>query len=484
MATRSNPLLEHQLLSTFDALVPDKHVPLLLLGNASEELETRLRSRASSLTRAPNMESVPAGAEFDAALVVGRLEHERWDRWELQQLHARLRPEATLILAVPNLANFWSPSGLAFLGGRVVREMRIRLARRTALPVAESGPFRGRRYRISSLRAMLEELGFEALSCATVGNALYRAAAQLSPQLARQTSGDLVLGTRRKPSLWTDDGGRPFPERDSYRLDFESTHAPNVGIREAWASKHEKLAGTSAADLDAAVYANSAVLVLAPHPDDEIIGCGGTLRRLLDAGARVTLLHATDGSDSAALTETPEHIRTKVRVEEAARVVELLGIQETVYWNADNRNFRVTPERVDALAELLGRVSPRAVFAPFVTDIHPDHFAVSRMLAAALPKSGLDLASVEVFGYEVWSLVPANVICDVTELMPLIERLLLTYETALKVDDYVHLCARRMFYNACRYRNQNGYADAFLALPASDFLGVVQEQERAPIRPD
>lgn len=483
MANRPEPALEQCLLQTFDSLLSGERVRLLLLGDASTALASELRGRASTLTHVPDMDRVTDEGVFDAAVVVGRIERERWDRWELQRLHARLAPGAPVVLAAPNLASLWTLTGLSFIGSRLLRELRIRLARRSGSQLSETGPFRGRRYRASSLRTLFTRLGFEIVSFEAVGNALYRLAASMSPRLARDTSGTHVVGARRSPSLWAAEGPCAFPERQSHALGFEAANAPSIRVRDAWASGHRPLAGPPAAALEVGAYSGRAVLVLAPHPDDEVIGCGGTLRRLIEAGAHVTILHATDGSDSAALSDAPESVRTSVRLEEAARVAESLGAHEVLFWKCDNRCFRVTAERIEDLTQTLARLAPRIVFVPFVTDIHPDHFVLSRMLGAALPKSGLDLEAVEVFNYEVWSLVPAAVVCDVTEYMPLIERLLLLYETALKVDDYVHLCADRMYYNAGRYLDRPGYAEAFVKLPASEYLSILQEQEREPLRP-
>src|SRR6185503_19617448 len=172
-------------------------------------------------------------------------------------------------------------------------------------------------------------------------------------------------------SLWSIDGERRFPDPAAHRLAFESDHRALVGMRDRWAAGHPGHSREPARVLDPSRYRGRNVLVLAPHPDDEIIGCGGTLRLLLQAGAHVTLLHATDGSDSAALQDAPESERTSIRLEEAEQVGRALGAQERIYWKADNRAFALEPRWTQALADLLGRTSPALVFVPFTLDIHP-----------------------------------------------------------------------------------------------------------------
>ena len=56
------------------------------------------------------------------------------------------------------------------------------------------------------------------------------------------------------------------------------------------------------------------VLVLSPHPDDELIGCGGTVTRLMTQGARVTVIQATDGCDAASLVHATEGERRSIRL--------------------------------------------------------------------------------------------------------------------------------------------------------------------------
>jgi len=82
-----------------------------------------------------------------------------------------------------------------------------------------------------------------------------------------------------------------------------------------------------------------------------------------------------------------------------------------------------------------------------------------------------------VLSYEVWSLVPANAFCDVTRVMPLCERALLRYVTPMKVEDYVHLCQDRGYYHACTLAGRPGFVEAFLDVPARDYVRLARAME-------
>ncbi len=256
---------------------------------------------------------------------------------------------------------------------------------------------------------------------------------------------------------------------------FESESRTFLELRERWRREHMPADGRPR-PLEADRFAGAHVLVLAPHPDDEIIGCGGTLLRLVQAGARVTVLQATDGSASAALEDAPPAIQRTIRLDEARAVAEAAGFEPTIFWNEDNRAFRSRNELVARLRETLRETAPALVFTPFIADIHADHRTLNQILAGAL--EGLPGRDTTILGYEVWSLAPANVWCDVSSCMRDVERLLLLYETAMKVDDFIHMCSTRNRYHALTLAGAPGYAEAFFATDVSRFRELMDRVSR------
>lgn len=121
------------------------------------------------------------------------------------------------------------------------------------------------------------------------------------------------------------------------------------------------------------------VLVVAPHPDDEVAGCGGVIALHGRAGDQVTVLYVTDGRASRAggLDAAAMARRRQEEAEASARVLKVedwqwLGLPERRWEDAD---LAVPLER------LIAKLAPDVVYAPSRVDFHPEHYAVARVIA-------------------------------------------------------------------------------------------------------
>jgi LmbE family N-acetylglucosaminyl deacetylase len=280
---------------------------------------------------------------------------------------------------------------------------------------------------------------------------------------------------RREPSLYGITA-RPWPDTAAHAARYAEAERAFLEQRDAWARRHAALLADPPGELDPAAYAGRAVLALAPHPDDEVIGCGGTLLRLIEHGARATVLHATDGSEAASLWHAPDAVRRTVRVEEARRVGGAMGVA-LEFWNESNTAFRERDALVERLAAMLERQRPALVFVPFVTDVHPDHRTLCRLLGRALERAPAAAATAQVLSYQVWSLVAPNAWCDVTSVLPRLEQLLFLYVTAMKVEDYVHFLQERDYHNAYTLMQRPGFAEAYFSMPAAAYPALAREIE-------
>src|SRR5207237_2094948 len=134
------------------------------------------------------------------------------------------------------------------------------------------------------------------------------------------------------------------------------------------------------------------VLVLAPHTDDGEFGCGGTMARLVDAGAEVRYV-----AFSIATKSLPEGFAADTLAREVREATAELGIPEgnlTVH-DFDVRTF---PERRQDILELLIGLweewKPDAVFQPSLHDVHQDHQVVAAEGLRAFKRT-------TVLGYEI-----------------------------------------------------------------------------------
>jgi LmbE family N-acetylglucosaminyl deacetylase len=126
----------------------------------------------------------------------------------------------------------------------------------------------------------------------------------------------------------------------------------------------------------------AAVLVVAPHPDDEVAGCGGTIVRHTVAGDRVTIVYVTDGRRSRALG-LPAALMAEARQREAGAAATVLGVDRSMWLGLPEGAWRDS-ELERRLARVLDEVAPAIVYAPSRVDFHPEHAKVAHALAAAL----------------------------------------------------------------------------------------------------
>jgi LmbE family N-acetylglucosaminyl deacetylase len=122
-------------------------------------------------------------------------------------------------------------------------------------------------------------------------------------------------------------------------------------------------------------------LVIAPHPDDEVLGAGGTIARLAAAGNEVYVAVVTEGKPPA---YSPEAVR-RVR-EEAHKAHARLGVKETRWLGLPAAGLAETAhsELNAAIFSLVSELRPKTLFVPFVGDMHIDHQLIfaSAMVAA------------------------------------------------------------------------------------------------------
>lgn len=116
------------------------------------------------------------------------------------------------------------------------------------------------------------------------------------------------------------------------------------------------------------------VLVIAPHPDDETLGCGGTLLRMAESGAELAWLIVTRISEEAGFT--PQ--RVQGREAEIEKVTSLLGFSEVFQLSMPTRQLDSIPmaELVEQFSGVFREFKPEHVFLPHRSDVHSDHRVV------------------------------------------------------------------------------------------------------------
>jgi LmbE family N-acetylglucosaminyl deacetylase len=122
--------------------------------------------------------------------------------------------------------------------------------------------------------------------------------------------------------------------------------------------------------------------VLAPHPDDETLGCGATIMRKLSAGTSVRVVIATDGRHSPRPNKLSIDAFVKVREEEARRACAILGLSAEDITFLRFEDGRLADHRRllrNRLIDLFETINPEEVFVSSIIDNHPDHRVLAEL---------------------------------------------------------------------------------------------------------
>ncbi len=144
-------------------------------------------------------------------------------------------------------------------------------------------------------------------------------------------------------------------------------------------------------------------LVIAAHPDDEVLGCGGTIRRLTREGHSVWITILGQGI----MSRFPQHSQNALASVEALHtcsreVGRMLGVQEVFTHKLPDNLFDTVPllNVVKIIEALVRRLQPEAVYTHHGGDLNIDHLVTHRaVLTATRPIQGQPVR--EIYGFEV-----------------------------------------------------------------------------------
>jgi LmbE family N-acetylglucosaminyl deacetylase len=214
------------------------------------------------------------------------------------------------------------------------------------------------------------------------------------------------------------------------------------------------------------------VLVLAPHPDDESFGMGGTIKKMTTAGSTVTVVFLADGSLGVPLeTHVEEELEkppkpnknlAEIRKDEARRAAEILGITEIIFWGHRDGKLAASHSAVKALTDLITQSKPDIIFLPSFLDNHSDHRATNEIFINATTSLPDSLKNFEVWAYEIWTPIFVNRIVDITLYTKTKEEAIRGYESQLKARRYDKAIMALNQYRA-EINDTQGFCEGFFA---------------------
>jgi len=205
------------------------------------------------------------------------------------------------------------------------------------------------------------------------------------------------------------------------------------------------------------------LLFISPHPDDEVLGPGGTLIRSLAQGCEVCVVYLALGREGRSQTTLRD---------EALSVAQEFGF-EARFLNFSNGQIPVDGAGLKEFSSLVGAFRPDTVFTPFFLDDHDDHRRASEIILRA-HEAGLLDCNFEVWGYQVYTALPGNVIVDISDVREEKEKAIRMYRSEAKVRDWAHWALGLNAFNS-RYLgrvSEPRYVEAFFVLPGADYLNL------------
>lgn len=140
------------------------------------------------------------------------------------------------------------------------------------------------------------------------------------------------------------------------------------------------------------------VLIVAPHADDEVLGCGGIISRFVREGAKVHVVVVTNASVGA--PELYSSDRAKIVRAEAAASHSFLGVTKTFFLDFPAPRLDTFPsyQISNALLQILRESSIETMFIPHRGDMHKDHAVVYQAaLVAARPINNCPVKNIYVY---------------------------------------------------------------------------------------
>lgn len=215
------------------------------------------------------------------------------------------------------------------------------------------------------------------------------------------------------------------------------------------------------------ITANDKILVVAPHPDDESIGCGGLLALYPN---QVEIVVLTDGR-LGSKDNNPDG-EAIIRKEQFLKLIELSGIQKFYWQGIRDGNLSNHVDCVDNM----DFSKYTKIFLPGLFDDHPDHTAANFIVSEVLRKKGIKS---EIYQYEVH--VPFRSIThflDITNVLDKKLNFIRCHRDQIINVKYDYLTKALNQYRACQMNLVDGYCEGYVKITLSDDSNDVMMREK------
>jgi LmbE family N-acetylglucosaminyl deacetylase len=216
------------------------------------------------------------------------------------------------------------------------------------------------------------------------------------------------------------------------------------------------------------------VLVVAPHPDDEAIGCGGSICLHAACGDRVRVAFLTSGE--LGLKHLPREEAWRVRESEAEAAAEVLGTSPPIFLrHADWFVSEVVSSAAATLRSILEEENPDLIYLPHALEWHPDHQAANAVVHEALRDHRGAVPALLTF--EVWTPLTAfDQVEDISSVMDRKIQAIRCYASQLS-----HFQYDRAVFGLNQFRGSlaalSEYAEVFQFMDSTSSISVIHDPD-------
>ncbi len=173
-------------------------------------------------------------------------------------------------------------------------------------------------------------------------------------------------------------------------------------------------------------------LVFAPHPDDEVFGCGGLIAAWLASGTAVKVVIVSDGAAGGDMATRERESRAA-----ALALAGPGGLPPALeFWRLPDRGVRANAALVQRMAAAMAGSCADCVLAPSAYEIHPDHRGVSCAATAAFAQAFGEGSATQLVYFEIGHPLFANRLVDITPVLARKRAAIDCFPSQLQVQDY------------------------------------------------
>lgn len=218
-------------------------------------------------------------------------------------------------------------------------------------------------------------------------------------------------------------------------------------------------------------------LVLAPHPDDEVLGCGGAIIRHTQVGDSVDVVVVTDGRLGVTDPGLSDDDAKRLRADESQHAALILGYGRPAFWSYPDRSLACDERLVERLCATIRAGQYNSIFVPSPFEIHPDHRALSLAMISVAARCERDF---ELCFYEVGVPLFPNRLLDITDIVDRKREAMRRFSSQLAAQNYLDQCEGLNRFRTYTLPRTVTHAEAFCLLRSADLPRYAREPLALP----